>query len=152
MTIYFYRARFSALRPTSDLEDQVSVFLYHCYRMAQLFLRALGSLSVASVTRRARVEAFKPAFTLIQLNHLDKNTSVWSVNIFGSYVMYGIIVCHMIQCRPCNRTVQKMDAAANYYTLERILQDWINLKIILGQISRIILFQHVLKICFPKGI
>jgi hypothetical protein len=47
-TIYiFYRARSSALRLTSNLEDQVSVFMCPSDRVAQLYPQAPGSLFVA---------------------------------------------------------------------------------------------------------
>jgi hypothetical protein len=46
-TILFYRVRSSALRQTPNLEDQVSVFMSLCDRVAQLYPQAPGSLFVA---------------------------------------------------------------------------------------------------------
>jgi hypothetical protein len=46
-TIIFYRARSSALRPTSNLEDQVPVFMSPSDRVAQIYIQAPGSLFVA---------------------------------------------------------------------------------------------------------
>jgi hypothetical protein len=46
-TIFFYRARSSALRPTPNLDCQVSVFMSPSDRMAQLYPQAPGSLFVA---------------------------------------------------------------------------------------------------------
>jgi hypothetical protein len=45
--IIFYTARSSALRPTSNLEDQVPVFMFPSDRVAQLYPQAPGSLFVA---------------------------------------------------------------------------------------------------------
>jgi hypothetical protein len=44
---FFHRARSSALRPTPNLEYQVSVLMLHSDRMAQLYPQVLGSLFVA---------------------------------------------------------------------------------------------------------
>jgi hypothetical protein len=41
------------LRPTPNLEDQVSVFMPSSDRVAQLYTQALGSLFVASYDSRA---------------------------------------------------------------------------------------------------
>jgi hypothetical protein len=45
--ISFYRARSSALRPTLNLEDQVSVFMSPRDMVAQLYPQAPGTLFVA---------------------------------------------------------------------------------------------------------
>jgi hypothetical protein len=44
---FFYRARLSALCPTLNLEDQVSVFMSPSNKVAQLYPQAPGSLFVA---------------------------------------------------------------------------------------------------------
>jgi hypothetical protein len=46
-TIFFYRARSSALRPTSNLENLVAVFMTPSDRVAQLYLQVSSSLFVA---------------------------------------------------------------------------------------------------------
>jgi hypothetical protein len=46
-TINFYRARSSALRPTSNMEHQVHVFMSRSDRVAQLYPQAPDSLFVA---------------------------------------------------------------------------------------------------------
>jgi hypothetical protein len=43
---FFYRARLSALRPTPNMEDQVSVFMSSSDRLAQLYPQAPDSLFV----------------------------------------------------------------------------------------------------------
>jgi hypothetical protein len=43
----FYRSRSSSLRPSLNLEDQVSVFMSPSDRVAQVYPQALGSLSAA---------------------------------------------------------------------------------------------------------
>jgi hypothetical protein len=45
--IFFYRAGSPALRPTSNPEDQVPVFMSPSERVAQLYPQAPGSLFVA---------------------------------------------------------------------------------------------------------
>jgi hypothetical protein len=47
VTIFFYRASSSALRPTPNLEDRVSVFMSPSDKVAQLYPQAPGSLFVA---------------------------------------------------------------------------------------------------------
>jgi hypothetical protein len=53
---FFYRARFSALRQTPYLEDQVPLFMSPSDRVAQLYPKTLGVSP--STTRRATVEVF----------------------------------------------------------------------------------------------
>jgi hypothetical protein len=43
---FFYNVRSSALHPTPNLEDQVSVFMYPSDRVSQLYLQAQSSLFV----------------------------------------------------------------------------------------------------------
>jgi hypothetical protein len=43
-TFFIYSARFSALRPTANLEDQVHVFMSPSDRVTQLYPQAPGSL------------------------------------------------------------------------------------------------------------
>jgi hypothetical protein len=50
----------SQIRDSPNLEDQVPVFISPTNRVAQLHSEALGSLFVASTTRRATVEVFDP--------------------------------------------------------------------------------------------
>jgi hypothetical protein len=47
IVFFFYEARSLALRPTPNLEDQVSVFMSSRHRVAQLYPQAPGSLFVA---------------------------------------------------------------------------------------------------------
>jgi hypothetical protein len=54
----FYRVQSSALHPTPNLEDQVSVFMSSSVRVAQLYPQALGPILSPSTTRRAMVEVF----------------------------------------------------------------------------------------------
>jgi hypothetical protein len=59
VTVIFYRARPSALRPTPNLEDKVPVFISPIDRVAQLYTQAPGSLLVALYeTHRTTVEVF----------------------------------------------------------------------------------------------
>jgi hypothetical protein len=44
---FFYRARSSALRPTPNLENQVSVYMFASDKAAQFYPRVPGSLFVA---------------------------------------------------------------------------------------------------------
>jgi hypothetical protein len=46
VTVIFYTARLSALCPTPNLEDQVSVLMSPSDRVAQLYPKASGSLFV----------------------------------------------------------------------------------------------------------
>jgi hypothetical protein len=57
-TILFYRARSSALRPNSNLENQVSVCISPRDRVAQLYHTCRAPFSSPSTARRARVEVF----------------------------------------------------------------------------------------------
>jgi hypothetical protein len=45
--VIFYRERSSALCPTPNLEDQITAFMFHSNRVAQLYPQAAGSLLVA---------------------------------------------------------------------------------------------------------
>jgi hypothetical protein len=52
----FYRARLSALRPTPNMEHQVSEFMSPSDRIAPLYGQEPGSFSSLSTNRRAKVE------------------------------------------------------------------------------------------------
>jgi hypothetical protein len=85
-SIFFYRTKSSALRPTPNLEDQVPIFMSPNNRLAQLYPQALGFLRVLRLAWLQRCYSNSPPHGLFKPNNItscEQLTSWYSFPIIA---------------------------------------------------------------------